>query len=273
MRGLSISAAWEETKIILARDGRLLTTVALALVALPEIVEGVLVPAPNMSGQQVPTWTPVLSIVVAILGLIGQIAIIRLALGPTTSVGQAISHGLRRFLPGLGAILLFGIPLVLVLGLVFGALAGPTAVEGLRTGNLDASAGRIILLIAILVLFVSARFQLIIPVTTAESGGPVHILRRAWELGSGHYLRLLGFLLAIILVALVVLLSAQFLGGILARLFFGDAKPLSLAALVIALISGLVQTAFVVVVSTLLARIYAQVGGGGTQPSVPISGI
>jgi hypothetical protein len=273
MRGLSISTAWEETKIILARDGRLLTTVALALVALPEIVEAVLVPAPNLSGQQAPSWTPVLSIIVALLGLIGQIAIIRLALGPTTSVGQAISHGLRRFLPGLGAILLFGIPLILVLALLFGVLAGPTAMEGLRTGNMDASAGRVLLLLAILILLVSARFQLIIPVTTAEAGGPIQILRRAWDLASGHYLRLLGFLMAIIVTALIVLLAAQFLGGIIGQLFFGDAKPLSLAALVIALISGLVQTAFVVVVSTLLARIYAQVAGSGTQPSVPISGI
>ena len=35
MRQLSISAAWEETKAIIARDGSLLMAVALALVALP----------------------------------------------------------------------------------------------------------------------------------------------------------------------------------------------------------------------------------------------
>lgn len=273
MAKLSISRAWEETTRVLAHDGRLLASVALALVLLPEVVTSVVVPPPNLSGEQPPSWVPILSILVAVLGLIGQIAIIRLALGPTTSVGQAILHGLRRFLPGLGAVLLFGIPLVIVLAVLFGMLAGPTAMQALRNGNIDASSGRVILLLSILIVLVSARFQLIMPVTTAESGGPIHILRRAWELASGHYLRLLGFLLSIILTALVVLLAAQFLGGIIARAFFGDAKPLSVAALIIALISGVVQTGFVVVVSTLLARIYAQVAGGGPQASVPRSGM
>ena len=70
---------------------------------------------------------------------------------------------------------------------------------------------------------------------------------------------MLGFLVAIIVTAVIVFIAAQFVAGILARSLFGDAKPLSVSALIIALISGVVQTAFVVVVSTLLARIYAQV--------------
>jgi hypothetical protein len=111
----------------------------------------------------------------------------------------------------------------------------------------------------------------VIPVTTAEGGGPIHILRRAWELSRGHYLRLLGFLLAILVTAVIVFLAAQSVGGILARTLFGDAKPLSVSALVIALLVGLVQTAFVVVVSTLLARIYVQVAGVD-RASVPSSG-
>jgi hypothetical protein len=38
MSKLSLSHAWEETKAILARDGNLLGTVALALVVLPQAV-------------------------------------------------------------------------------------------------------------------------------------------------------------------------------------------------------------------------------------------
>src|SRR5919112_640952 len=44
MRGLSISAAWEETRDILTRDGRLLTTVALALIALPAAINTLINP-------------------------------------------------------------------------------------------------------------------------------------------------------------------------------------------------------------------------------------
>jgi hypothetical protein len=259
MAKLSISRAWEESQRVLAHDGRLLASVGLALILLPQVVEAVVAPPPALSGQQPPSWVPLLSLVVAIAGLVGQIAIIRLALGPTTSVGHAISHGVRRFLPGLGAIILFGVPLALLMALLFGAIAGPAALTAIRAGTVDPAAARVMLVLIVLILLISARFQLIMPVTTAERGGPIHILRRTWELGRGHYLRLLGFLVAIIVTALIVFIAAQFLGGILARSLFGDAKPLSVSALIIALISGVVQTAFVVVVSTLLARIYAQV--------------
>ena len=44
MRRLSISAAWDESKVIFARDGQLLTAVALALVALPSTINGLLNP-------------------------------------------------------------------------------------------------------------------------------------------------------------------------------------------------------------------------------------
>jgi hypothetical protein len=274
MAKLSISRAWEETQDVLARDGRLLASVALALVLLPEVVANVLVPPATLSGEQPPSWVPILSILVAVAGLIGQIAVVRLALGPATSVGQAISHGVRRFFPGLGAVILFGFPLAFFLGLLFAAISGPAALEALRSGTADPAAGRTLLLLLILGLLISVRFQLVMPVTTAESGGPIHILRRSWSLTRGHYLRLLGFLVAIIITAIIVLLATQILGGILARGVFGDVKPLSVSALVLALITGIVQTAFVVVVSTLLARIYAQLAGGyAAQASVPSSGI
>lgn len=259
MAKLSISRAWDESQRVLAHDGRLLASVGLALVLLPQVVAAVIAPPPGLSGEQPPSWVPILSLVVAICGLVGQIAIIRLALGPMTSVGDAILHGVRRFGPGLLALLLFGLPLAFGMAILFGAVAGPAAMNAARSGTVDPAAGRVILVLMVVILLISARFLLIMPVTTAESGGPIHILRRSWELGRGHYLRLLGFLVAILVTALIVFIAAQFLGGILARGLFGDAKPLSVSALVIALISGVVQTAFVVVISTLLARIYAQV--------------
>ena len=274
MAKLSISRAWEESQQVLAHDGRLLASVALALVLLPQVILNVLAPPPALSGEQPPSWAAALSIIVAISGLIGQIALIRLALGPTISVGQAISHGLQRLLPGLGAVVLFALPLFLALGLLFGLIAGPTAMATLRSGTADPSSGRTILLLLLIAFLVSVRFQLIIPISAAEKGGPFHILRRSWELTRGHYLRLLGFLVAILVTALILVIATQFLGGILVRGLVGDAKPLSVSALVLSLITGVVQTAIVVVVATLLARIYAQIAGGhAAQASVPSSGI
>jgi hypothetical protein len=273
MAKLSISKAWDETRDVLSKDSRLMASIALALILLPQAIADVLVPPPALSGEQAPTWMPILTLVVAIAGLIGQIAIIRLALGPATSVGDAISHGLRRLLSAFGALMLFALPLAILMVLILIAMAGPQSLENLRNGVADESVGRAILLILLLVLLVSVRFQLVMPVAAGESGGPIRILRRSWEITSGSYFRLLGFLATVLLAAIVVFLVAQFTGGILAKGLFGDIKPLSLAALVLALIVTSVQTVFVVLISTMLARIYVQLAGArGADVTVPSSG-
>jgi hypothetical protein len=259
---LSISKAWDETKDVLVRDGRLIGAVALAAVLLPQAIAGVVAPPPNLSGEQPPSWMPLLTILVALAGIVGQIAVTRLAIGPATSVGEAIMHGLRRLLPGFAAILLFALPLVVVLGIVLAVVGGPSALETMRAGGTpDPSVGSAILLFILIAVALSVRFQMILPVATAEKGGPVHILRRSWQLSAGHYWRLLGFLLLVCVVALVIVYLAQIGGGLVAEALFGEAKPLSVSALIVALIAGLAQTAFAVVAATMLARIYVQLAG------------
>lgn len=271
MAKLSISKAWEETKAILARDGRLIAAVALALILLPQTVMGVIAPPPDLSGEQAPSWLSLIALLVALAGLVGQIAIIRLALGPAISVGEAIQHGLRRLLPGFAALLLLAIPLGIILSIVLVALGGSAAIENLHVVTADPRAGWIILVFVLIVFALTVRFQLAMPVTAGENIGPIAILRRSWELTAGHYWRLLAFLLLVGIVAIVVLFTAQVTGGILAKAVFGDVKAFSLSALVVALISAVVQTGFVMVIFTMLARIYAQLAGR-TTVSVPSSG-
>ena len=95
MSALSISGAWEETKALLARDGRLFASVALALIVLPAAVMGVVDPRVSQ-GDAAPGWFNLLIFVVSLISLAGQLALIRLAFGPSVTVGGAIGHGLRR---------------------------------------------------------------------------------------------------------------------------------------------------------------------------------
>jgi hypothetical protein len=174
---LSISKAWDETKAIAARDGRLIGAVALALILFPQAIAGVLVPPPTLSGEAAPTWISVLSLIVAAIGLVGQIAIVRLALEPT-SVGEAITHGLRRVLPTIGALLLFALPLALVFVLLLLALGGPGAMQVLEGGSSPPGpgVGAAILLFVVAAIAISIRFQMSVPVATAETANPVEIL-------------------------------------------------------------------------------------------------
>ena len=82
MSKLSLSPAWDETRAILARDGRLFVSVALALFVLPGLILNVTMPE-TVSGEM-PAVGPWLAIagVALLVSLVGQLAVIRLAIGP-----------------------------------------------------------------------------------------------------------------------------------------------------------------------------------------------
>ena len=95
MRSLSISRAWEETRGLLVQDGRLYVSVALALIALPSVINMLISPS-GVNTATDPFWKVALAFVTSLIALAGQLALIRLAVGPSTTVGAAITHGLRR---------------------------------------------------------------------------------------------------------------------------------------------------------------------------------
>ena len=269
MSRLSLSRAWDESKEILARDGGLLTAVALALLVLPEIVVGVISP-PSVMSQS--ATGRLIAIVAAFVGVIGQLAIVRLALGPSTTVGQAIAHGARRFPATLGAlaILIIAMAIVVVPLLVALMMTGTIAmpVEGQAPPQSFATA---LLFIVIAALFLAVKLIMTVPVASAEHVGPLTILKRSWGLTKGHYWPLFAVELLLLVAALALLLSAQFVGGGIAAAL-GRIEPFSVSALVLSLFMGAAQAAFTVLASVMLARIYVQLRGEA-EASVPRSGI
>ena len=272
MSSLSISKAWDEAARILTRDGKLVSSVALALIVLPQTVSGVIAPPPNLSGAAPPGWIPFAALLVAMLGVTGQIAIARLALGPSTSVGEAIAHGFRRVGPAFVALILFGIALAVLLTPVVLLMAGSAGLKSIAANQPTPAAAGAIFAVLILCLFAAPRFQLIVPTAAAEDGGPIRLLQRSWHMTEGSYLKLLGFLLLILVVAVVVVLFVgQVIVGLLAKTLFGTVDPFSLGALVAGLLTAAVSATFASVSTVILARIYIQLSGRGPA-SVPKSG-
>jgi hypothetical protein len=122
MRQLSISAAWEETRAILARDGSLMMTVALALVALPTAINNLVNPG-GINNASSAWWIDLVAFASSVIALAGQLSLVRLATGPSITVGAAITHGLRRMpiyfvavLMLVGALFIIAIPVALALG-------------------------------------------------------------------------------------------------------------------------------------------------------------
>ena len=273
MRALSISAAWEESKGILARDGQLLVTVALALVAFPTALNALVNPD-RLNTASTPWWIDLIAVLASLIALAGQLALVRLAIGPSITVGGAITHGLRRmpiyFLSVLMVVvglIIVGVPLVFLLS----ALGVPVGVKGVPPSPATIIVG---LIYIALIFFFGVRLLLSSPVASAEDRGPIGILVRSWQLTSGYWWPLFGFLVLILVSAIILLIAIGSAVGVVIGLVFGAIEPMSAAALVLALVQSLVSAAITTLFAVMLARIYVQLSGhGDVQASVPSSGI
>jgi hypothetical protein len=267
MRHLSLSQAWDETKAIIAREGRLLAAVTLALVVLPQVILAV---AGLPIGPEASSLSQLLYAAVILLGFVAQVALNRLAIGPAVTVREAMGDGFIR-LPSI-----FLVFLILSIGLglitiVFAIVMAATGLVVLQDASRPPSS--IVAILIVLTALIFAVFQLVFPVAAVETGNPIRLISRSWQLARGNYLRLLVFVM-IAFVGLGLVAAATKLGfGSVIVLFLGRPDPGSMSALVLGLIASTIQAAFTVVTAVMLARIYVQLAGRGGVAGVPSSGI
>lgn len=268
MSSLSISRAWEETRAQFAGDGRLFASVALALIGVPTMVSALVEPQGMRLDNKGPWWVDLLTLVFALLALIGQLALVRLALKPSITVGGAIAHGARRM------------PIYILTALIIGAglvvLALPLAAAAKFSGiPLDGSIATVspaltvmVLVVVAIIFFVAVRMLMGTPIASAEQAGPLAIITRSWGLTRGVWWKLLGFLLMILIGAVVVLLAISAVVGSVVTLALGPPQAMSVSALVIGLFEGLFNAAFTALFAVMLARIYVQLSGRDTAEAV-----
>jgi hypothetical protein len=267
MPKLSLSRAWEETMAVLARDGRLFLAVALALFVLPGLVLNVSLPdAVPGSFPTAGVWIAV-AIVALLVSLVGQLAVIRLAMEPHVAVGEAIVHGLRRLPAYVIAVLVWVVPILFAGSVLYDMLGADEA-------HPSVPAALALFLVTGIGVFLGVRLMLSSAVAGAETIGPFAILRRSWDLSHGNWWRLFIFLLLFFIGALCLIWAIDSVATLLVRLFVADAGPRSVGGLVISIISQLVSALLSVVFFVMLARIYVQRSGrGAAEPTVPRSGI
>jgi hypothetical protein len=186
-------------------------------------------------------------------------------------VKEAIGEGFVRVLPVMAVFVIVMFALVLVT-IVLAVLLGAAGLATLKTGGQPPAS--IVAVLVILTALIFAIFQLVFPVAAVETGNPIRLISRSWQLARGHYLRLLGFVMTVFVGLGIVIVAIQLGLGSMIVLLLGKPDPGSLSALVLGLIAGLIQGAFTLVTAVMLARIYVQLARRGeAQPSVPSSGI
>jgi hypothetical protein len=258
---LSISRAWDETRDIIGRDGKLFASVAGALMVLPGVVRDLTTPSAQPGHLPAPGAWVAVWLVTILVGLVGQLAIARLALAHRTSVGEAIGHSARRMPMYLLAQLIWVLPFAIGAVLLAGPVeqkSGPAALAFL--------AG------FVLFVFVSIRMLLTAPIAVEEPALPHEIVKRSWKLSAGNWWRLFGFFLLFVIGAAIAILATLAVAGLLVKAILGELEPFSVAALLVSLASQIVMAGVYVLLMAMLARIYVQLSGNAPQASVPSSG-
>lgn len=262
MSSLSVSKAWDESREIIRKDGRLLGILALAFIGLPSMISAAILPEQG-SGFEPQTAGQTFALLFAgIIALLGQLSIARMALPPQTTVGEAIRHGLRRLLPQiLAAIIAFAALLALCIPVLVAAAAMGVSESAAATGTLPGVVVVLVLVTIASAIYVAVRLMMMTPVAAAENVGSIGIISRSWQLTRGHFWRLFGFLLMVIAALAVVSIVIALVVGSLVIMAFGNVEPFSMAALIIGLVQGVMSAAFTILFVVMAMRIYVQLSG------------
>lgn len=255
MGTVSLSAAVEQTKGFIRREGGLVLPVAFATFGLALILVVLVTPEPSAGGQVQPGLWSLAVLPLMVLAMIGQISISYLVLHPGSSVRDALGAGLRRLPVALGVILLVIAALAaigLLLIMVMGVLA--LALGAAETGAAALGA----LAVFAVLIFAGARLLMAWPLIADRRSGPVATLKQAFALSKGHVWKFLALTFAFALVYLALTGAVQLGVGslllILGRLMGAEGAAAFLTAILVALLGAAIQAVWAV----LLANIYRQ---------------
>ena len=269
MAALSIGRAWDETKASLQAQRRLLVPVALGLLLLPAVIAAMVQPPVVDGGQPEPGAWMLVVLAMLIVMMVAQLTLVLLVNGWRGSVGEAIARAGRRTPVLIASALIIMVPVILLLSVALVITAAGT----LGTGEFNPAslnpAGTLVLLLCLLVLiYLSIRLLPMVAVVASEAVGPVGAIKRSFQLTRGNFWRLFVFVLLIMIAFVVAAMVVGAVFGSVITLTLGPAEPWSIPQLLLALIGGVVQAAFIVVYIAMLARIYAQLASA-PHASVP----
>jgi hypothetical protein len=271
MSSLSIGKAWDETKAALLANRKLIVPVALGLILLPAVIVSMVEPRVP-PGEQPPAgpWMLV-ALAMIIIMIVGQLAIVLQVNGWRGSVGEAIGKAARRAATFIMAALVYLVPMILIFSILLGVAGLGTSGAGQVDWTNMSSVGWLIILLFLLAFtFISVRLLPMLAVVASEAVGPVAALKRSFALSAGHFWRLFGFVVILMIAFLILALTIGAVIGSLVNLTLGEPEPWTLSLLLIALAGGLVQAGFVMVYAGMLARIYNQLAAPHAGvPDVP----
>jgi len=257
-RSVSIGTAYSEAAAFVAREKKLLAPLVLALMVVPATISQLMQPVtPLADAAGMRSWM-VIALLALLIGLVGQMAVNRLAMGSDRSLGGTIGLALRRLPAALGAFILFFfllslvlIPLIVVMSLA----SGGATPAGQAPGGFS--------VVTVLIVFAAVPRILLAPAIAMDQPlGPWRLVKATWNATRGQYWRLLGFFVLFLAASLIFAMAVSAVVGSLATLALGKPEPLSVSRLVVALAGGLVQGVIATLYAAMIGRLVVQLPRG-----------
>ena len=261
---VTMSSVWDRTTEFLSDNVGAVAVIAATTLYLPAVVEAIVAP---MQGAAQPGGLKfglsVLSLVLSLIALFGQIALIALALDPARGPGGAFAVARSRFLPmiGVSVVLLVAAFVALLPPVLLLAADGVdlTAMSAATTPNVSPGTALVLfgylLLLVPVAIWVSARLSIVGSIVVAERRG-LGAIAHSWRLTRGLALRIAGAVILLLVVAGVASLAAELVFGSVFRIAFGNEGAVNAAVVLTALFVSVVSAALTVIVTAFLAKLY-----------------
>ncbi len=253
---------WDRTSEFLSANMRALLPVVLLAILLPSAINVLVGGATGAINQMIVQGYALLC---ALITMWGQLAVAALALDPDGGRARAMAAATGSFGRAVVAMLIVFIVLAILALPVIGVLAA-SGVDllalrngGMMQANVSRGAATFVwiyaLLLGVAILVITTRLALLYPVILAE-GGVVAAIRRAWALSRGMVWKMIGVWLLFGIVYLVANAAVTSGIGVVLGLVTDMTSPFSIGRILVAILSGLVTTAFTLIVAAFSAKLY-----------------
>lgn len=261
----TMSTVWERAAEFLGDHLAAVAPLALGALFVPMSLSGNLRPLMGTLGRGGDVALGVVLVLLALATVWGNIAITALALDPAGGRAPAVTAANARLLPVVGvfALLLLG---VLVLALPFAVALGMSGVDmaALSAGQTSSTtpgmgAALFVLfylpVFVVLLLWLSGRLSLIVPVMVMERRGP-GLLVRSFVLTRPVQWRIVGVLILYLVVSLVAIAAARTMFGSVFGLLMRGEGPITMASVLTSTIVAGVSTVFSLLSIAFAAQLY-----------------
>jgi membrane-anchored glycerophosphoryl diester phosphodiesterase (GDPDase) len=259
---ISMSAIWDESVVMIRRESHLMVPVALATVGVGSVISGLAQPETPAAGLNV---IAILGFVIGfILEVVGNLALMALALMPGMSVGESLRLAVARLPKMLGIAAIFFIAIIALMipvGIIL-KLSGAPISANMTPEELPAVVVLSALIVGALLLYISARLLTLSAVVVDRNPPVIQAIKSSFAATHGIAGKIVGVVLLFLVVTLVISGAAASISGILFGMI-GKAvgAPLlgtGLATVVTGMVSALLSIISTVFGATLYRKLSAQ---------------